>query len=58
MNFLTNVLTALFQALLPFLKQQAMTPTERAAAEQDPSVQGEVNDAIEQYDRDHHASAD
>ena len=65
MSILTAILSALapwaqafFQALLPFLKQQAQTPVERTVAEKDPAIEEEVNDAIIQYDRDDHASAD
>jgi hypothetical protein len=65
MSFLTTILAALtpwiqafFQALLPFLKQQAATPVERTVAEDDPAIEQEVNDAINQYDSDHHAPAD
>ena len=65
MSFLTAILAALspwvgafVQALLPFLKQEATTPVERTVAEQDPAIQEEVTDAIDQYDRDHHASTD
>ena len=65
MSLLSSILAALtpwiqafFQALLPFLKQQATTPVERTVAEQDPIIQQEVSDAIDQYDRDHHAPSD
>jgi hypothetical protein len=65
MAFLTAIFAALspwvgafVQALLPFLKEQAETPVERTVAEEDPAIQQEVNDAIDEYDRDHHASAD
>ena len=49
---------ALFKALLPFMKQQATTPVERTVAEKDPAIEQEVNDAIDQYDSDHHAPTD
>ena len=55
---LTPWLQAFFQALLPFLKQQAETPIERTVAEKDPTIEKEVSDAIDQYDRDRHAPAD
>lgn len=55
---LTPWIQAFFQALLPFLKQQATTPVERTVAEDDPVIEQEVNDAIDQYDSDHHAPAD
>ncbi len=65
MSFLTAIFAALtplakafFEALLPFLKQQASTPVERSAAEDDPAIEQEVNDAIDQFDHDHHAPAD
>jgi hypothetical protein len=64
MNFLTSILAALtpwvqafFEALLPFLKQQATTPVERTVAEKDPAIEKEVNDAITQFDNDHHHSS-
>jgi len=55
---LTPWIGAFFQALLPFLKQQAAAPVERTVAEKDPVIEQEVNDAIDQYDSDHHAPAD
>ena len=65
MSILSSILAALtpwiqafFQALLPFLKQQATTPVERTVAEKDPVIQQEVSDAIDQYDRDHLAPSD
>ena len=65
MSFLTAIFAALapwfqafIQALLPFLKQQAATPVERAVAEMDPVIEQEVNDAIDQYDSDHHSSVE
>jgi hypothetical protein len=65
MTFLTAIFAAItpwmqafFQALLPFLKQQAATPVERTVAEKDPGIEQEVNDAIDQYDSDHHAPSD
>jgi hypothetical protein len=65
MSVLTAILAALtpwaqafFQAILPFLKQQATTPVQRTTAEDDPAIEQEVNDAIDQYDRDHRAPAD
>jgi hypothetical protein len=58
MNFLTAILAALFEALLPFLKQQASAPVERTVAQDDPAIEQEVTDAIDQYDSDHHAPSD
>jgi hypothetical protein len=65
MSFFTAIFAAVspwigafVQALLPFLKEQAMTPVERGVAEKDVVIQEEVSDAIDQYDGDHHASAD
>jgi hypothetical protein len=55
---ITPWIQAFFEALLPFLKQQATTPVERTVAENEPAIQEEVADAIDQYDRDHHAPAD
>ena len=58
LSALTPWLQAFFQALLPFLKQQATTPVERTVAEKDPAIEKEVSDAIDQYDSDHHAPTD
>jgi hypothetical protein len=62
MSFLLSILTAIaqsfFAALLPFLRQQAITPVERDVAEDDPKIEQEVNDAISQYDTTPRSSAD